>query len=204
MRAKSEAGQQPELSQGTRKLSELSAGVENRPNFLQRVAQAFAWTRTTHPRRPSASATSPPQPSPSRRRAQDSERRRARSWGGSQLGVSASSRGFAEAAVPTHEATDCTFAPQINGDARARRPRTVDELSAGDAQRRSQAQQSSSSVRRRRRPRASRLAGDQRGLWRAESTQGFLRARVVPRTGPSAYGTEGESDRVRARGGGGP
>ena len=80
-----------------------------------------------------------PQPSPSRRRAQDSERRRARSWGGSQLGVSASSRGFAEAAVPTHEATDCTFAPQINGDARARRPRTVDELSAGDAQRRSQA-----------------------------------------------------------------
>ena len=80
-----------------------------------------------------------PQPSPSRRRAQDSERRRARSWGGSQLGVSASSRGFAEAEVPTHEATDCTFAPQINGDARARRPRTVDELSAGDAQRRSQA-----------------------------------------------------------------
>ena len=62
MRAKSEAGQQPELSQGTRKLSELSAGVENRPNFLQRVAQAFAWTRTTHPRRPSARHL--PRPSP--------------------------------------------------------------------------------------------------------------------------------------------
>ena len=40
MRAKSEAGQQPELSQGTRKLSELSANV--RTNSLQRVAQAFA------------------------------------------------------------------------------------------------------------------------------------------------------------------
>ena len=43
--------------------------------------------------------------------------------------------------MPTHEAADCTFAPQINGDARARRARTVDELSTGDAQRRSQAHQ---------------------------------------------------------------
>ena len=51
--------------------------------------------------------------------------------------------------------------------------------------------QSSSSVRRRRRPRASRSSRRSTRSWRAESTQGFLRARVVPRTGPSAYGTEG-------------
>ena len=97
--------------------------------------------------------------------------------------------------MPTHEATDCTFAPQINGDARARRPRTVDELSAGDAQRRSQAHAVLAACG----ERSDRAlpSGDQRGPG-VQSRLGFSEPESYC-TGPSAYGTEGESDRVRAR-----
>ena len=156
MRAKSEAGQQPELSQGTRKLSELSAGVENRPNFLQRVAQAFAWTRTTHPRRPSARHL--PRPSPRLLAAA----RRTRSAGERAVGAARNSASLLHRVALLRRRCRRMRLPTARSRRRSTGTRARDVRAPLTNSRRAtrsgarRLMQSSSSVRRRRRPRASR------------------------------------------------